>query len=304
MVFSINSNSEISNIWARGQSNIETKLSTVDAIKKSNDNYYIVNKNMKGVKLKITAESEDYINVGCIRYNRNVNNYESNSKIIVNGPIITGYLMKDIMNEACYGFEMKEKPKNEKIIFGTGITMTKIAYSYLIYNNGAIPNNQNEQLIPLGTLSNNLLSTELEQQKICFTFPDPNKYPQFSKISEIVFTYQLVEESLIDNGLNLYEPQINGVFYPRLVKQNSKNVYIGHTNNFKKMHLNLMTLNGFPKMNVIEYSNYPFCSLDDLYTAKKPKNINRFSSYTYMPNRDIEYSLLNYLLLNVKKEKK
>ena len=303
MEFSLNVSSSISNVWARGQSNIKTELECQNKIQKANENFYIVKEILSGDVFTVTAESEDFINVGCIGFISDTNseteyNYTSSSKITVNGPTITGYLKKDTINQVCYNLEMKDKPKNEredeKVIFGTGNIITKNGNSFLLYNNKRMSDDDvKEQLFPFGILCDIISSSELEQTKVCISFWDSKKYSQFSEITEIVFNYQLIEDSLINNGLNLYEPQLNGVFYPRFSTQKTKAAYIGHYNDFKKMNLNLMTLNGFPKMHVIECDNYPLCSLDNLENGIRPRNINRFSSYSYTKKENIEYSLLS-----------
>ena len=55
-----------------------------------------------------------------------------------------------------------------------------------------------------------------EEFKICITFPESNTYQQFNKVNEVVFVYQL--EKATEKNFSLYEPQLNGVLYPRTIQ--------------------------------------------------------------------------------------
>ena len=219
----------------------------------------------------------DYINVGYIGYNKDIN-YDSNKNIEIDGPSLTGYLKKGILDEICYTINVTDISDDE-LVLGNGIIFTKIGYSYIAYKNGSeYPINS---LYTSGFIKNGLYFPEYikEEFKICITFPESNTYQQFNKVNEVVFVYQL--EKATEKNFSLYEPQLNGVLYPRTIQKGSKTSFISQNNgNFKKMSLNLMSLTGFPKMYVIECENYPLCNYDDttLINSIRPKNINRFSS--------------------------
>ena len=305
--FYITSESEMSNVWARGQLPIKTNLKMDNAYYKENEgNYYIVSGSMNNQVLEIEPQVGDFINVGCLGFTKGqitrTENYESNSKLIINGPKISGYLKKGVIDQICYQMESKIKEPsgdeeglgNDKVVFGSGVIFTKIANSFMAYLNGErVSGDKRDELFSLGIISNVISSSDIKDQKFCISFPDKS-FIQFNTIEEILFSFQLIQESTKNYGFNLYEPQINGVFYPRLVMRDSKVAFIPqyNNNNFGKINYNLMTINGFPKMHVIDCDNYPLCSLEDLNVknAIRPRNINRFSSYFYENKEGINYS--------------
>ena len=110
-----------------------------------------------------------------------------------------------------------------------------------------------------------------EELKVCIAIPKSN---EFNEVNEVVFVYQLEKET--EKDFSLYEPQLNGVLYPRAILKGSKTAFISQNNGiFKKKSLNLISLSGFPKMYVIECDNYPLCNYDDTTLSKstRPKNI-------------------------------
>ena len=68
--FSLNSDTDKSNVWARGQKTIKTSLST-NSEKQETGNFYIVSRNMRNVAFSVQGEVGDFINVGCIGFIEN-----------------------------------------------------------------------------------------------------------------------------------------------------------------------------------------------------------------------------------------
>ena len=123
MEFSINSTSEILNIWARGELEITVNLEGVEFTKYKRDNVYLVNNtDSKEITFKVTSKQGDYINVGYFGYTNKIhgfnNNYYSSSELIKDGYVITGYLNKNITDKYCYNFE---NFTGDDKIYGTGI---------------------------------------------------------------------------------------------------------------------------------------------------------------------------------------
>ena len=294
MEFSLipNSTSQISNIWARGQMKIQTTLNVNNKIQK--DNYYIVNGAMERADFKVYGKRGDVINVGYFGYSKqkikNEIYYNSNTKMIVNGDIVTGFLQKGSLEKICYGMQMKNTPLIEEAIFGTGVILTRIAYSYVMNKDGNRNTTSNDEIFSSSSLTSSMSSLEINDQKICFTFPPVDKFPQFSNVKDIVFVYQLTSELNKINTMNLYEPQLMGLFYPRIIQKGEKVVFIPQygDGDFEKMTMSLFSLNGFPKMTVIKCDTYPLCSLkdDSLKKVASPRNINRFSSYSFKKNNE------------------
>ena len=301
MKFSLTSkeNSEISNIWARGQLRIVTELD-LSKIKKENENYYITNQKMNKQKFIVKGTIGDYINVGFIGFkNGNIGNknyYISQTNLIVDEAVLTGYLKKGSLDKVCYPIIMKNKPSEEVNIYGTGIISTKIAYSFISDKDGTNITSPLEPLNKNGYIVSHISSNKIDDNYFCITFPPENNelFKQFISINEIVFTYQLTQ-GLTKNSYNIYEPQIRGIFYPRVIKKDSRIVLIPQNNGeFEKMHMDLLALSGFPKMTIVQCDNYPICSLADNSfnnaTKESPVSINRISSYSYKKLYGAKYS--------------
>ena len=302
MEFSLipNATSQISNIWARGQLDINTTLNESDYRKK--DNYYIINHSIEKATFKVRGKSGDFINIGFIGYKKDKNDkeefYKSNTMLTVDENIITAYLKKETLDRVCYPIQTRKCIDPIEVLFGSGIIFTKIAYSYKKNKNGKnIEGHSENNLFSLGSLSHFFYSHEIHNQSICFSFPPAEKFRQFKDIEEIILTYQITRGLSSRKGLNLYEPQINGLFYPRFLKKNEKVSFIPQNDgNFKKMTLNLMSIMGFPKMSVVDCDNYPLCELDNNKTSinkVNSSNINRFSSLSYDKKVDADYSPIN-----------
>ena len=301
MEFSLipNKSSEISNIWARGQLNINTtlNLNSSDYVNKSN-NYIIKKQSIDKTHFKVKGTSGDFINVGFIGYKKAENNnesfYISNTMLTVNENVITIYLQKETFTKVCYPIQTRKCIDTVELLFGNGIILTKIAYSFKRDKNGtSLDDHSVNNLFNLGSISNIFYSHEIHTQDICFSFP-PNEFKQFDDIKEIILTYQITRGLSFDKGFNLYEPQLNGVFYPRFLKKKQKVVFIPQFGgNFAKMTLNLMSMTGFPKMSIVDCDNYPLCELDNNKTSinkVNSSNINRFSSLSFKKKDGVEYS--------------
>ena len=71
MEFNLKSESELLNIWARGELEINTNLDGVKSTRYNDTNYYIVNNtNSKEIAFKVTGKKGDYINVGYTGYSK------------------------------------------------------------------------------------------------------------------------------------------------------------------------------------------------------------------------------------------
>ena len=293
MEFILNSNSSISNVWARGQFEIITELNIDDKIKYKNGNYYIVNNKMNNVNFKVIGKPGDYINVGYIGYSYDDLKFH-NTKLIVDNSMVLGYLKKGYLENVCYELILQEHLKTNNYIFGTTIILTKIAFSFILYHEKEKLNQQiKHEIIKSEDITTMLNSNEIRYQKKCITFPNPNDFPEYNKIQEIVFNFQFLSGNSNENHYNIYEPQINGVFYPRILSNKSKVAFISQNNGeFEKMSLILMNLKGYSKMTIIDCNTFPLCSLDDdsLRNGISPRNINNFSTLTFNRNNHYDYS--------------
>ena len=303
IIFSLGLKGGVSNIWARGQKSLNATINIAPVKQKQLGDYgynYLVNlETPQDLTLKVVASKGDLINVGYMGYNFN---YDANVKIQADGLPITGYLSVDTLDSICYSLDKEDREDNDLFI-GRGVIFTKIGFSYIYYPD---ENKQsNETLHNKGFIQNALLfqKGDGKEQKICITFPSPMNYPQYNNIREIVFNYQL-EKAVENKEPTLYEPQLNGVIYPRALRKSSKAIYNSQNNGeFKKMILNVMTSVGFTKMYVYRCDTFPLCKYDDTKMKERAtelSNINRFNFYDqkYVENYDESpISKYQYLLV-------
>lgn len=144
---------------------------------------------------------------------------------------MTGYLKKGIMNEICYIINDEDNLDNI-LILGNGIIFTKIGYSYIAYKNGS--EYPSSSLNTSGFIKNGLYFPEnnKEELNVCIAIPKSN---EFNEVNKVVFVYQLEKET--EKDFSLYEPQLNGVLYPRTILKGSKTAFVSEIMVFlKKCH--------------------------------------------------------------------
>ena len=283
MEFSINIKSEKANIWTRGDRKILNSLTKF--IKKSkNGNYFIVNK--EKVEFTITGTVGDIINVGSIGFNGET----SNENFIVDENTLTLFLSKTIFPQACFTFKLRENVTENHMVFLEGIINTKI-----LQMNYLKDQNLTKTIFSNGKFSQEFNTINLNISKFCFTFPDKEKFPQFSNIEEIILNFHATLGKTSKNGLNFYEPQINGILYQRNLIKGEKLAFIGFKpeKDYKEINFNLFSLSGFPNMTIYDCDNYPLCLYKEgtLKNGVSPRNIDQFTTYSiYTSELKVEYN--------------
>lgn len=291
-----------SNVWARGQLNIITMLDGQEKINK--ENYYIVNGIMTNTIFDVIGTEGDFINVGFIGYKdeqlkfNEQNYYLSQTKLHADGNTITGYLKKGVLDKICYQMTIGQKPAQDTVLFGIGNVPTKFAYVFIANSDGSRYTMPGEEIHPKGNILTFISSEQMESQYLCFTFPPENitNYYTYKQINEIVFTYQITQ-GLTETSQNLYEPQIRGTSYHRIIPKNSKISFIPQNNgDFDTMYWDLLTEYGFPQIYAVDCDEYPLCDLNKnkyFENAKSPHSINGISSYHYKKLLGTTYSPIN-----------
>ena len=274
------------NVWVRGQYQLEVKFeeSNTPPIKRREDefgNFYLINGNQSNLNFKVSAQTKgDFINVGYIgyKYDSNSRRADSLTSAFVNGPALSGFLYKDILEEICFKIE-NFKP-NDTII-ANGLIYTKFARANL-------KNKDNSIVLPENTLEKDnfrlINQVSKEGQKICVSFPNSTD-DKFDNYDEITFTIQLLNS----NNKNLiFEPQLNGISYLRTVPVNSISFILPQNNGeFEKMTYSMMALDGHLKMYILDCDNYPLCLYEKLPDSNiQPININGFSTYNLDKTRN------------------
>ena len=281
--FSINGNYEYLNVWIRGQYNYDVNFQqkniTIQKSEGNYGNYYLLEDVQENITFSVTAEKKgDYINIGYIGYNKSLD-YIINSNIKVNGPILTGFLKKDIVEEVC--FNLNDYKGNVPVITN-GFILTKYARIFV-----KDENKENILNNPLEIDSFKVIN-DSPDKTVCVSFPDIN----FDDYKELIFTIEFLQFVNSDSPYSFYEPQLNGIPYLRTVPGNSQSI-ISFQNNgdFRKLTYNTMAIDGNLKMYIKKCDNYPNCTYEAFSQFDESEMIhliNRFGSYNI--NKDDGYN--------------
>ena len=287
MEFSINSTSEILNIWARGELEITANLEGVEFTKYKRDNVYLVNNTeSKEIIFKVTSKQGDYINIGYFGYTKKIegfiNSYFSSSELIKDGYVITGYLNKNITDNLCYNFE---NFTGDDKIYGTGIAFDNYL-NYELVSWG--PDGSSESMASTFT-SEMIYVDKLEKyQTICLSLGESN--------NESLYTFQIYTNQSLDTKLNTLEPQYNGRYYKYHLSPSSKMALISKgTNNFENVLYYLYSEDYSAKLYIVECDNFPLCSLNDdsFNESSSSINIGRMRSVTLKKEEKYDFSPIN-----------
>ena len=203
---------------------------------------------------------------------------------------LTLFLSKTIFPQACFTFKLRENVTENHMVFLEGIINTKI-----LQMNYLKDQNLTKTIFSNGKFSQEFNTINLNISKFCFTFPDKEKYPQFSNIEEIILNFHATLGKTSKNGLNFYEPQINGILYQRNLIKGEKLAFIGFKpeKDYKEINFNLFSLSGFPNMTIYDCDNYPLCLYKEgtLKNGVSPRNIDQFTTYSiYTSELKVEYN--------------
>ena len=287
MEFSINSTSEILNIWARGELEITANLEGVEFTKYKRDNVYLVNNtDSKEITFKVTSKQGDYINVGYFGYTNKKegfsNNYFSSSELIKDGYAITGYLNKNITDKYCYNFE---NFTGDDKIYGTGIAFDNyLNYELVSWS----PDGSGDSMASIFT-SEVIYVDELEKyQTICLCLGESN--------NESLYTFQIYSNKFLETKLNILEPQYNGRYYNYYLSPSSKMALISKgSNNFENVLYYLYSQDYSPKLYIVECDNFPLCSLNDdsFNESSSLINIGKMRSVILKKEEKYDFSPIN-----------
>ena len=207
MEFSINSKSEILNIWARGELEITTNLEGAKYTKYKNDNFYFVNNSdTKEITFKVTGTQGDYINIGFVGYvpkkEENLNtSYFLSSAPVKDGYVLTAYLNKNGFGKYCYNFENFTETDEE--ISGSVIASDKFL-EFELYRTPEHGSGYSN--FPSMDEMYEIEGLEI-YQTLCISLPQ--------NISEAFYVFQIYSQKAIESKLNIIEPQYNGRYYSR-----------------------------------------------------------------------------------------
>ena len=258
--FSIKSESEILNIWARGNLDMLTNLRGAEYEKYNDGHFYVVNKTSSAdLSFNVTGKKGDYINVGYTGYKKNVRNdeviYDLSSNLVNDGNVITVYLNRNYTDKFCYNINKDIVSKEDIYLSGYDF----IGALKAVFYHSPSDTNQVLKYISEGSF----IEDKIEKyQSFCFEMNEYNK--------EALYIFQIYSNNAVNNTLNIFEPQINGNYYTYKLKPSSKIGLISQNPEISdNMFYYLLSSESFSKLYVINCDNYPLCNLDDYSNNNK-----------------------------------
>ena len=197
----------------------------------------------------------------------------------LNGPEITGYLEKNVMNEECYPIDLSnEKYSSYSNVFVTGRIHTKYAWFFLEDARRNYLEETDTEILD-GHLSF-LMRNNKELNYICFELPSESTFEQY----KMAFSFTVTEPSKLADIYNYYPPQITGEIYRRMIPKGHVAFFSGtkNDNSAKKYDYSLYRRKGLVKMYIGECRTYPSCNYEvsALENLKSPKETNKMSIFT------------------------
>ena len=281
MEFEINLKSELVNIWSRGAYDISNTLSN-SFIGDNNKNYFILeNKKNKNINFDVIGTVGDIINVGSNGYVGE----KSNKQILADEESMTVFLKKISFEKACFDFGTRVDISEKLYVFLEGIIQTNILKLTMEKYGEKI--DKETELYTNGKISHAYLINIIGESEICFSFPEKEVYPQYENIDEIIFNFHLTMGKYQKKGLYFNEPLIFGKLYPGNLLQNQFTAYIGlmPQKDYSKINYNLFNKNGFSQLYIYNCDNYPLCLNKNGTRVIKPRNIDKFTTYSIYKNK-------------------
>ena len=222
--------------------------------------------------ISVSASEGDYVTVGLV----NVKDTKSEGSLLQpNGGEISGYLVKDTLEDQCFEIAGMNDLYKTQTLYITGRLYDHIGTVYIRDSSFT----ETEEILVTDGYYTKALKSDGKVNYLCVRFPKEN----YDSLKNIPFTFSVVEPTLSDK-FNYYTPLVFGQVYRKLVPKNKIQSFgslVAPTG--KRVTLNVKARSGFPKMYTAKCTDYPFCnSLEsNLKDLKEPKKINRMYTYSY-----------------------
>ena len=198
--------------------------------------------------------------------------------LVPNGPEVTGYLEKEILNEECFPIDFSKNYKDLEAIYLTGKIHTKYAWFYLEDEKRSYLQ-ETEMQIDDGLISY-LLKNNKKMNYLCLELPIEDIYNQ----RKMAFTISLSQPYNLDRLYNYYPPQLTGEIYRRMIPVNTIAFFSGvkNDNSAKKYDYNMFQRKGLSKMYITECKTYPDCQFTETILGSfiQPKPVNQMTIWT------------------------
>ena len=225
--------------------------------------------------ITVKADEGDYITIGV----NNVANAKSEGDLLKpNGNEVSGFLLKDVLEDQCFEMSILETAYKNKNLYITGRFYNRIAQVY--YRDSSFKEIADTSKNVTDGYFTSTLTTSGNKNSICVRFiPDA-----YTAIKNIPFTLYVTETTSINSQYKFYPPQVLGQIYRRIIPKNSAQFYSSLTlPQSKRIMFNLKTKKGFPKMYSGKCKQYPQCNFDDtdLINLDAPRKANRMFTFSY-----------------------
>lgn len=246
-------------------------------------------------KMTVRSDPGDYIMVGA----REITGGVSQGGLLqLNGGEVSGFLVKDLLEEECFmttGINSKSRFGN---IFITGNFHERIGELFLkdkdgveIDNSGlVVTNGQISKVFNAGQKSENIY--------VCVRFPTDENYLVYN----IPFTLRISEFDVqTNNGQSYAHPMAKGMTFKRTIPKNSIAFYSAVPSEVgaKKVAFNMLNVAGFAQMAIDRCTNYPFCTYDDakFKTLTKSRSINRLNTWYTAETKEATLDKERYVMV-------
>ena len=231
------------------------------------------------------AEEGDYLTLSTHIVNTTViyEGLADDGVLVPNGPEVTGYLEKEILNEECFLIDFTKNYKDMDRIYLTGRIHTKYAWFFLEDEERVfLPDT--ELMIEDGQLAYLLINNN-KKNYLCLELPSEELYDQ----RKMAFTISLTQPNNLNKLYNYYPPQLTGEIYRRMIPKDSIVFFSGVKTDIsaKKYDYSLFQRKGISKMYIAHCRDYPDChfNLNQLDNLIAPKPINQMSIWTTMEDK-------------------
>ena len=244
------------------------------------------------------AETGEYITLSVHLVNNTIEfeGLAQEGLMLPNGPEITGYLEKDMINEECFPIDLsEEKYKIMNKLYITGRIHTKYAWFFLEDENREYLEESFLEILD-GQLAF-AMNNNGKMNYVCFELPGEITFQQ----KKMAFTFSITEPNSLPSLYKYYPPQLTGEIYRRMIPKGAIVFYSGtkNDNTAKKYDYSIYQRKGLTKMYINNCKFYPDCQFteDVLGNLIEPKPVNQMTIWTTEDDKSSSISNEKYVMV-------
>ena len=253
--------------------------------------------NLASITIK-GAEVDEYLTLTVQLVNNTVL-YEGlgpDNFLVPNGPEVTGYLEKEVINEECFPLDLSNAKYNAlNKLYITGRIHTKYAWFFIEDEHRNYLEDTDTEILD-GLLSF-VLKNNHKMNYVCLELPSETSIFLY----KMAFSISITEPTYLSDLYNFYPPQLTGEIYRRIIPKNHVAVFSGtkNDNSAKKYDYSLYRKKGYTKMYISDCRNYPNChyTINDLNNLISPQPINQMTIWTTENDKSSAIGNEKYLIV-------